>query len=138
MVGGVTGSLCEPVEVRKYTASPDTGWRNGKSAEAHFREEFLEGARIDHRARQAVLTQGPGLLQDGDVEVGHPATSLLVFLDQSGKLDGTGQPRRSGPDDHDVHLDRLGAGGVGRDQAVNWQGGLVANRENAGQTVAPL
>ncbi len=84
-----------------------------------------------------MLTQCPGLLQHGDVEVGHSAARLLVLLDQSGKFDGAGQTGWSGTNDHDVHLDRLGAGGVGGDQAVNREGGLVANREDAGQTGLP-
>ena len=109
----------------------------GKIRQAHLREELLEGTRVYHRARQAVLTQCPRLFQHRDVEVGHPTARLLVLPDQAGKLDRTGQPRRPGADDHDIHFERLGAGGVGRDQAVDGQGGLVANRENAGQTGAP-
>ena len=84
-----------------------------------------------------MLAQRPGLLQHADVEVGHATAGLLVLLDQAGKLDGAGQSRRSGTDDHDVHLDRLGARRVGADQAVNGQGGLVANREDAGQLGLP-
>jgi hypothetical protein len=54
-----------------------------------------------------VLTETFGLLQHGNVEIGHPAARTLLLLDQPGQLDGAGESSRSSTDDHHVHVERL-------------------------------
>ena len=93
-------------------------------------EQLAERAGIDDRAREIVLAQALGLLEHADVEVGHAAAALLVALHQPRQLDRAGEPGRPGADDQHVHLDRLGARRVTQDQAVERNGGLVADRQD--------
>ena len=106
----------------------------GKFLELEIREQLPESPGVDHCTREIVLAQASGLLQHGDIEVAHAAAGFLILLHQAGKLDGTGEPGRSGPDDHHVHLDSLCAWRVSQDQLVEGKPGLVPYRENRGQS----
>ena len=108
------------------------GLAEGEVGRLEVGEQLAERAGIDDRAGEAVLAQALGLLQHADVEVGDPAAARLVALHQVGQLDGAGQPRGTSADDQHVHLDRLGARRVAQDDAVDGDGGLVADREDRG------
>src|SRR5262249_47288379 len=57
---------------------------------------------------------------------------LLITLHEPSQLDRTGQPGRSRADDQHVHLDRLGAGRVVQDEAIEWEGKLMTCRHDGG------
>ena len=115
----------------KYTASPGTGCRNGKS----------EGWSSGNSSRKARgLTTAPERLCSPRLSafsstpmfsIRHTAASFLIALDQAGQLDGAGQPRRPRAHDHHVHLDRLGAGRIAQDEAIERERRLMADREES-------
>ncbi len=80
-----------------------------------------------------MFPQTPGLLQHGDIEVGHTAPGFLILFHQAGELDGAGKPGRPGSDDHHVHLDGLGARRVPQNQPIERKVALVVERKNRWQ-----
>ena len=100
-------------------------------------KQFAQGPGIDHRAGEVVLPQAAGFLEHRDVEVGHPATSGLVTLDEVGKFDGPCQSRRSGAHEQHVHLDGLGARSLSQDQALDRQLPLVPLGKDGRHAKAP-
>ena len=60
-----------------------------------------------------------------------PPDSASCF-DQPGQLDGAGQPGGPCPDDHDIHLDRLGARRIAADDLIERQRTLVSGGDDGG------
>ena len=95
-------------------------------------KELVEGARVHHGAGEIVLAQRTRLFQHGDVELAETAARLRVLLRQPGQLDGAGQPGGPCPDDHDIHLDRLGARRIAADDLIERQRTLVSGGDDGG------
>jgi hypothetical protein len=73
-----------------------------------------------------VLAEGGRLVEHGDLDLAQAAARLGVLLAaRLRQLDGRRQPGRPAADDHDVHLDRLGVRGVGDDDPLARERGLV-------------
>src|SRR6266853_4570567 len=87
-------------------------------------EQVAQGAGIDHRARQRMLAQGLGFLEDADADVAQAAARFVVALDQARQLDRAGEPSRPRAYEQHIELDALASCGRRHDEPVERQRGL--------------
>ncbi len=90
----------------------------GQVVQRQVGEERSKAGRVDDGARQAVLAQLAGLLEDADLDVPQPAPGLVVPAHEAGELDRTGEAGRPGAHEDHVHRNGLLVGAVGHEEAV--------------------
>ena len=91
-------------------------------------KQLAQGARIDHRAGQAVLAEGTGLLEHPDLERAHRTAGLGISAGEPRQLDGTREAGGTGAHEHHVHVNAFLAGCLPDEEALERQVGLGGGR----------
>ena len=117
-IGGGVGMRQRAPLVSRYTRSPSPGARNGKSASVSSGNSSRKRARVDDRAREAVLAEAVRLLQDRDLDLAQPAAAARCPSCTS-RASSIAPARPAGPAAHEdhVHLDRVAARRLAQQQA---------------------
>src|SRR5687767_11458102 len=101
-----------------------------KIAFREVRKELTHRHRIHDGARQGVLTEGAGFVQNSDLYVAECSARLGVATNELGELDCAGKSGRTASDEQNIHRYCFGIRGIGDYELVDRQRFLMPARDN--------